>query len=346
MTIHVLLGDVHFGVKNGDKTMLKHQLNFFRNQLLPFCEANQIDSILQTGDLFDVRKNSNNLVCDEVKALFQEINKTTIDFNGIVGNHDAYHKNSNDINSPKLHLSDYYAVVESFDTMYFGHHSAIDMVGWMNSENTDSILEEVAKSTSRYCFGHFEFAGFEMNKGYVAEHGLDHKIFKKYDLVISGHYHSSSRKDNVLYVGTPMQFTWADYGEKKGFWVFDDHDGSTVFIENPVNLFEKIEYDEDNLPQDFSIYKDKWVRLLVNKKTDEKKYETFLKTLNRSQPAELKIIENLIEHNENYRVEDVDITNASDIMRRYVEQTKFGNLDSTKIFNRLDKIYKEALLKK
>lgn len=342
MTKHVLIGDLHFGVKNGCKIMLQHQKDFFNDLIIPFCEANHICSIWQTGDFFDVRKTTNSEVLTAVNQIMGDIYYHDIDFNGVLGNHDIVHKNTSFINSPELFLTDWYQPVVNFQTFT---EIGVDFVGWINAGNQEEILSKVSSSKSKYCFGHFEFSGFEMQKGYIMEHGLDPNLFSKYDLVISGHYHSSSSKGNVIYVGTPIQFTWADYGEEKGFWVFDDVDGHITFIKNDVELFHKIEYDEENIPDDTSYLANKWVRLIVKNKTDQKRFDAFVSKLNNSNLAELKIIEDLVKHNVNYKVETVDITNASMIMKSYVEQTEFPNLNSTDIYNRLNEIYKEALLK-
>jgi DNA repair exonuclease SbcCD nuclease subunit len=339
MTTHVILGDVHFGVKNGCQIMLQHQLDFLYSHLIPFCQANHIQSILQTGDLFDVRKTTNNLILPAVKQFMEDLVDQEIDFNGIVGNHDLPYKNSSKFNTPSIHLSEFYSPIESFKTI-----GNIDFVGWIHDGNRDEILRKVAASTSRFCFGHFEFVGFEMSKGYICEHGLDANLFSRYELVISGHYHGFSRKDNVLYVGTPLQHNWGDYKEKRGFWVFDDECGIISFIENEIELFVKILYDEDTMYQDVPSLENKWVRVTVKNKTDQKKFDVFIDRVNKAKPAELKVIEDLVKHNESYTTESVDITNAPTIMKQYVEQTVFPNLDSTVIFDRLNEIYKEALL--
>ena len=340
MTIHVVLGDVHFGVKNGCQIMLQHQINFLYEHLIPFCQANHIKSILQTGDLFDVRKTTNNLVLPAVKQLLEDLIDQEIDFNGIVGNHDLPYKHSSKFNTPSVHLSEYYSVVESFKTI-----GNIDFIGWIHDGNRDEILAKVTQSKSRFCFGHFKFAGFEMSKGYICEHGMDSTLFSRYELVISGHYHSISKKDNVVYVGTPLQYTWGDYNENRGFWVFDDEYGTISFVKNSNELFVKILYDEDTMYQDVTSLENKWVRVTVKNKTDQKKFDSFIDKINKAKPAELKVIEDLVKHNENYKTDSVDITNAPSIMKQYVEQTVFPNLDSTIIFDRLNDIYKEALLK-
>ena len=65
----------------------------------------------------------------------------------------------------------------------------IDLIPWINSENYDETIEFIKNSKSQVLFGHLEIDGFAMYKGYVAGSGLSRKIFNRYEVVCSGHYH-------------------------------------------------------------------------------------------------------------------------------------------------------------
>ena len=87
------------------------------------------------------------------------------------------------------------------------------------------------------CCGHFELNGFNYNKTIVSKHGHEPEIFKNFDLVLSGHFHIKSSKDNIHYVGNPIQTTWNDYGVEKGFHIYDTYDGKLSFIKNDYDIF-------------------------------------------------------------------------------------------------------------
>ena len=92
--------------------------------------------------------------------------------------------------------------------------------------------------------GHFEIAGFHTYRGAHSEEGLDRKIFKKFDMVFSGHYHHRSHSDNIHYLGNPYELTWQDYGDTRGFHIFDIDNYDLEFIPNPFVMFHRITYDD------------------------------------------------------------------------------------------------------
>ena len=63
--------------------------------------------------------------------------------------------------------------------------------------------------------------GFEMHRGAYCNSGMENEIFKKFDTVLSGHFHHKSDNGNVYYLGTPYELTWQDYADKKGFHIFE-----------------------------------------------------------------------------------------------------------------------------
>jgi DNA repair exonuclease SbcCD nuclease subunit len=36
-----------------------------------------------------------------------------------------------------------------------------------------------------------------------------------------GHFHHKSNDGHIFYLGTPYEITWSDYGNEKGFHIFD-----------------------------------------------------------------------------------------------------------------------------
>jgi hypothetical protein len=54
-------------------------------------------------------------------------------------------------------------------------------------------------------------------RGVKVSDGMDHKLFSRFEMVISGHYHTKSQKDNIYYLGSQMEFFWSDAGDPKYF---------------------------------------------------------------------------------------------------------------------------------
>ena len=78
----------------------------------------------------------------------------------------------------------------------------------------------------------------------VMDHGWDKEEFKKFDIVMSGHYHHKSDDGQVYYLGTPYEIYWNDWEDPKGFHVFDTETRELERIVNPYNIFNKIYYND------------------------------------------------------------------------------------------------------
>ena len=76
---------------------------------------------------------------------------------------------------------------------------------WINADNTSHTMKMLKTSDAQICMGHLEINCFEMQKGMVMDHGWDRQEFKRFDMVMSGHYHHKSDDGQVFYLGTPYE---------------------------------------------------------------------------------------------------------------------------------------------
>lgn len=88
----LVIGDLHFGIKNNSLTWLEQQLNFITNQVFLILETENIDRCIFLGDLTDIRYSINQQVGIELKKLFRTMlnNYPNITFIICAGNHDYY----------------------------------------------------------------------------------------------------------------------------------------------------------------------------------------------------------------------------------------------------------------
>ena len=88
----LVIGDLHFSIKNNSLTWLEQQLNFINNQVFPIIENENIDRCIFLGDLTDIRYSINQQVGIELKKLFRTMlnNYPNITFIICAGNHDYY----------------------------------------------------------------------------------------------------------------------------------------------------------------------------------------------------------------------------------------------------------------
>ena len=354
-----LITDQHFGGKQDSQYFLDYIEKFYTNQFFPYLTENNITTVVDLGDTFDRRKYVNFHTLHQVKKFyFDVLVDRGIKLYSIVGNHSTYYRNTNDVNSSDL-LYGHYSNVNIYPKPFTLHlpqihtYMRIDFIPWINSENYDETMEFIKNSKSQILFGHLEIDGFAMYKGYVADSGLSRKIFNRYEVVCSGHYHHKSSKDNIHYLGAPYEITWNDYDDPRGFHVFDTETRELEFIRNEYRLFEKIYYDDsgniDYKKLDTNHYKDKIVKLIVEEKNNLSNFEDFVERLYKSELTDLTILEDLSEYSMRYtddEEEDLEVGNTSTFLDEYVDSMPDDNVkdeERKKVKRLLQVIYDEAL---
>ena len=338
-----LLGDTHFGVRNDSKAFHKYYEKFYE-MFFEYIDNNKIEYIIQLGDLFDRRKYINFLTLSESKKyFFDRIESKGIRLISLLGNHDIFWKESLSVNSPELLLQNYnyIDIIHNPNTIRCGGIS-IDIIPWICKENEQEILEFISKSNSKICMGHFELAGFEMMKGIPNHDGTDAKFLTKYEKVFSGHYHTASSKGNITYLGTPYELTWIDYGDPKGFYIFDTDTLEIEFVKNEMTMFHKIYYNdtEDN-KINLDELEEKIIKLIVVNKTDYKKFDTLVDDIYKKNPTELKIIEDLSEFETSALDENINLEDTMTLLSEYVDGLE-TDADKQRLKTLLRELYVEA----
>jgi DNA repair exonuclease SbcCD nuclease subunit len=223
------------------------------------------------------------------------------------------------------------------------------MVPWICAENYNDVMHAMDISKSQILVGHFEINGFEMHKGAFCDGGIDPSVFNKFDLVISGHFHTKSTRGNIVYTGTPYEMTWSDYEDKKGFHIFDTSTRELEFVPNPLSMFHKIWYDDSNssmdeiVAQDFDKYKDTIVKVIIKNKLNPVWFDIFIEKLEKSGVIDMQVVEDHLNLN---LEDDSDIVNEAEdtltILNKYVSQLEL-KADKQKLENLLRTLYNEAL---
>jgi len=347
----VILGDLHIGARNASQLVANHQLRFFEEQLFPYIDKHKITKIIQTGDLFDTRKFTNHVILNEWKRRFFDVLKEKeIEFHSLLGNHDLATRNSVSVNSPKLFLCEYdnIKLYEYPTEVKFGKLNVL-MVPWICLENHMECDVMMNESSALWCFGHFEIDGFEMHKGQVHTGGLSMESLRRFEQVISGHFHTRSENKNIKYVGTPYEMTWIDYGDTKGFHVFDTAKRDLEFIPNKLTLFNKVYYNDKDQTQDYfrgfdlSGLKDTYVKLIVVSKTDPYQFDKFLDRLYQTNPADLKIVEDMSDlESDSVDDEDIEMEDTVSLIESYIESVDI-DLEKEKMKTFMTTLYTEAL---
>lgn len=346
--MHLLLIST-FGARGDSSHFHDFFEKFYTEFFFPYLKDNEIETIIELGDIFDRRKYVNfDSLSRSKRYWFDPIRENNIDLHCIIGNHDVYFKNTNRVNSPSLLLQEYstlHVYDEPTEVEFDGLKTV--MLPWINSENYDDSISFIEKTDADIIFGHLEFAGFEMYRGAVNDHGLDHRVFSKFDKVMTGHFHHKSTRDNIHYLGAPYEMTWSDYDDPRGFHIFDTETKDLTYVENPYKMFHKVFYDDIQetekslLANDFSHLKDCQVKVVVKNKSNPYVFDLFVDRVNAALPAHLQVVED----NLNLDIGDEEIVNEAEdtitIINKYVDNLKLDN--SKPVVKLLNDLYYEAL---
>lgn len=337
----IVLGDTHLGARSGSGKFSRFFNRFFTECLYPYVKKHGIKEIFQLGDLFDNRTSLSIKAFHACKnEWFDPLAELDVGMHVLLGNHDILHKNTLEINSPELLLGEYNNINVITKPTKIGD---FDIIPWICAENEDYILKEfiTRKDRASFCLGHFEFSGFAMHRGGEAmNHGYSADLFSGYEMVFSGHYHHKSQKGNILYVGTPYEITWADYADPKGFHVLDLNTGKLEFVPNPFTMFARVVYN-NGWSGDISTLRDKFVKIVVQEKSDLYLFDRFVDSIKMAQPHDLVIIENMDEFKNGEVDETINLEDSGAIINSYIDGIT-TDLDKTKIKSYVQSLYNEA----
>lgn len=340
-----LITDTHFNFKKANKIFHEYFEKFYSNIFFPYLEKNNIKTVIHLGDAFDNRKGIDYWALNWAKLnVYDKFKNLNIKVYNIVGNHDIYYKNTNKINSIDTLLNEYDNIIKVSSPKEFNISGLeVAMLPWICQDNYQETISLLEKTNSKVVFGHLELTGFSVFPGQLQKNGMDKKIFNKFEKVFSGHYHTKSDDGKIFYIGNPYEMFWNDYGDTRGFTVFDTETLNTQFVKNPYNIFEKIYYEDNNLQEiDEKNYKDKIVKLIVRKKTDQKEFDKFVDKLLKISLVELKISEIIDIDDSGFDYEEQDVEDTLSILNKYIQDSEF-DLDKEYAKNIIKDVYMEAL---
>lgn len=296
-----IVTDTHCGSGNDNKHLNEYFIKFYEDVFFPYIETNNIKSVIHLGDTFDRRKYVNfSTLSSWRERVFDRLSKFCERVDILIGNHDTYYKHTNAINSVFELLSIY----KNFNIYGNAKEISFDKLNilylpWICDDNYEKSIDLINKSTSKVCMGHLEISGFEMYPGRLSEGGFDSKTFDKFYITFSGHYHQKSSSGGIHYLGAPYPMMWGDYGAKRGFHIFDTETLQIEFIENTIEMFYKLKYDDAEkgvrdsiLNEDHTHLTDKFVKILVSNKTDPYLFDKFIEAIQQVNPADLSVVEN------------------------------------------------------
>ena len=288
-----IITDQHFGARKGSALFHNYFLKFYNDVFFPTLEKEGITTIVDMGDTFDNRRGIDFLALDWAKEnYFNRLRDMNIKVHTIVGNHTAYYKNTDEVNTIQLLLNEYKNII-CYDkaTEIKLDKLKVLMVPWINKENREETHDCINKSKAKVVMGHLELNGFHANKYVVMDHGDDCAIYNKFEQVFSGHYHTRSSRGNIHYLGNPYEIYWNDVDDPRGFNLYDTDTLELTQVNNPHQMFHHVYYnDTPHQLIDTSKYQDKIIKIIVKQKSNLSDFEKFIEKFVNSNVHDLSLI--------------------------------------------------------
>lgn len=252
--------DLHLGLKSASKSRLAICINVVKD-IIKHIKENDIKTVIFCGDWNHVRVSTENNVLNVSYKLISALAKHARVIL-IVGNHDAYMKNSVDINSLVVfnNISNV-EVVSSVETTSINGNSTL-LVPWLGD------LTVQPKESYDMIFGHFDVSHQYLVKSYIEDHSgkittsdniindLQHnnllmsseniqknagdyvgdfiEVAKRNGVIFSGHIHGHreflAKGRQFIIVGSPYQQNLGEKNNSCGFYVINN-DNSYEFHE-------------------------------------------------------------------------------------------------------------------
>lgn len=351
MSLLAILTDTHIGSKGDSLVFDDYFQKFFNEVFFPTIKQLNIKTVFHLGDLVDRRKYINYNILSRFRRKFlHPLEDLGATLSVVPGNHDAFFKNTNEVNAVQELLGGWsnvriYTDPEEVEV----DGTRILLMPWITQANQEVAVAMIQNSTAPYLMGHLEINGFTMHYGVTCETGMEPDVFGHYNAVLTGHFHHKSSKDNIHYLGAPYEMTFADLSDPKGFHLFDTETGALTFVENPYKMFHRIPYDDRGLTLDavlrpilpLSQFENTIVKVVVNYKSNPYYFEKFIDAIYQVSPAELKIVEDYSCESEESAESGLDAEDTLTILGKYVDgwETEF-NRDRLKLI--LRNLYDQA----
>ena len=204
--------DTHCGIRNSSDIFMEYQEKFYRDVFFPYLNDNGIKRVLHLGDYYDNRKTVNFKCLNHNRKIFLEkLREYGITMDIILGNHDTYFKNTNELNSLKELQGHYMNEVNIVDKPTVMNYDGLNigLLPWIAEDNEEESLEFINNCNASILGSHLELQGFDMSKGMPCMDGMSRQPFEKFEMVLTGHFHAKSTQGNIHYLGAHK---WNSFG--------------------------------------------------------------------------------------------------------------------------------------
>jgi DNA repair exonuclease SbcCD nuclease subunit len=215
-------------------------------QMVKYLLEKPVDEIVFCGDLFHTHGKLN---ADVLKVAFNGFDHLGLVHNkpshitALVGNHDTSDMTMKTHGLHWLEACGVNIIDAPVHNRFNGLPSSLSFLPY--TEDKEAIKKFFDKCGD-FCFLHQGIANVPMGSGFVINEILTADMIPDHvKHVFTGHYHQHNRvSDTLTIVGSPMQLTWADEGDKRGFIVYDTNTGEIEHIESTTPKFVTIDWND------------------------------------------------------------------------------------------------------
>ena len=321
-----IINDTHCGTRNSSDIFLDNAEKFYSDVFFPYLLENNISHIVHLGDFFDNRKFINFKCLNRIRNCFlKPLRQHGITMDIIRGNHDVYFKNTGELNSLKELLGHYMNEVHIIHDPIVMDYDGLQMalVPWIDAGNEERSIKFIKECKADILGGRLDIINYEMMKGIKCEHGLDRSLFKRFEAVYSGHFHTKSTQDNITYLGSQMEFFWNDAHDNKYFHILDTGTRELEAIRNPHTLHHRIRYDDtttDYMEFDLSQVDNKFVKIVVINRKNQFTFDRFVDRIQNRPVHDLKIQETFDEFiGSNVGDDEISLEDTTELLNTYID---------------------------
>lgn len=338
--VALILTDTHLKKDNFELVF-----NIFK-QAVTLCKKLKIDIIFHLADFFDARAAQPLRTLKKAQEIIRYVNEAGIRLYIIPGNHDKDELDSDDSYLDLYKLEINYGeketgnLIESETSSFFfvneKFYQKLNILWLPYYKENGSYrkrLEDLSKfiqeGKKNILLTHVAIDSVKNNDGTLVSNNLKTNLFKKFDLVLVGHYHNYSQiADNIVYIGSAYQ---ANFGEddKKGFTILYDN-GEIEFIQSefPKYIHVKIKAtDKKTLAkyQKYSLNGDN-VRITIVGTEEE------VKAIEKMNFAGIDVKYDKQENNFEDLNDELIIFNRENIKKSFNEFRKLNNIEESDVF--------------
>lgn len=317
----LIIGDLHFGIKNNSVTWLESQLEFFDKQIFKTIEEKEVKRVIFLGDVSDIRYSINQQIGIELQRKFREMVTMFPDimFYIVAGNHDYY--------SPLEEFAQYNVYEMIFSEEFLQIHKNLVIVNndplltddgclmlpWYWTENPDHIDELLYN----YDFSN-DIKAIFCHTDLTTWPGARIASFKNTP-IYSGHIHFivEDQLCNLHNIGAALPLTFNDVNQDRYIYLLDNYE-IVEKIKNVTTPQFRRAYNEQIFDLGDDYFENSYVQLCISTNNVNKaKYVEQLSYL-KSTYINSTIRIHIIDDNTNLETLNVDGFNTN--LESYIEQ--------------------------